>query len=277
MLESALFQLAPLALLILQREPVLLESLRAHLVPARQDMALVAGGSFESLFAAEPGAREAGVESFWLDRSAVTNGDFLGFVLRRPEWQRGRVSALFAETGYLEHWAGPTALGPNAGASQPVVRVSWFAAKAYCEGRGARLPGELEWEYASAASATQPDARQQAEWRAAILDWYARPAGAPLPDAGRGEANYWGVRDLHGVVWEWVLDFNFNAMLVSGDSRGGPADKQTFCGAGAALAGDRQDYAAFMRMAFLSSLQARYVTQTLGFRCAKPATPRSPS
>jgi formylglycine-generating enzyme required for sulfatase activity len=35
------------------------------------------------------------------------------------------------------------------------------------------------------------------------------------------------------------------------------------------VAGDKQDYATFMRLAFRSSLEARYTMRTLGFRCAR--------
>ncbi len=235
---------------------------------AHQDMVLVQGAEFEPTIALGADSAKVRIESFWLDRDPVSNRDFLGFVTTHPEWQRGRISSLFAEPTYLEHWSSATSLGPSAGPKQPVVRVSWFAAKAYCEARGARLPSELEWEYASAASETQRDARKLPAWQSAILGWYAKPA-SQLGDVGAGKPNVWGVRDLHGLVWEWVLDFN--TMLATGDSRGGPADQQTFCGAGAIGAGDRQDYAAFMRLAFFTSLQARYATPSLGFRCAKSA------
>jgi formylglycine-generating enzyme required for sulfatase activity len=77
------------------------------------------------------------------------------------------------------------------------------------------------------------------------------------------------VRDLHGVVWEWVDDFN--ALLVDGDSRTGKdPDKLKFCGAGAINLQDRENYAVLMRVALLSSLNASDSTNSLGFRCVHP-------
>jgi formylglycine-generating enzyme required for sulfatase activity len=44
-----------------------------------------------------------------------------------------------------------------------------------------------------------------------------------------------------------------------------------FCGAGALRATDVNDYAAFMRVAFRSALQADFTGRALGFRCAADA------
>ena len=117
-------------------------------------------------------------------------------------------------------------------ARQPVTQVSWFAASAYCEARGARLPRWYEWEFAAAASATRPDARDDPAWRQQILDWYSKSARGALPVVGASPANYFGIRDLHGVVWEWVEDAG--SMLVSDDSREqGDPNRNRFCGTGA--------------------------------------------
>ena len=79
------------------------------------------------------------------------------------------------------------------------------------------------------------------------------------------------MRDLHGLVWEWVDDFN--ALLVSADNREqGDPDLLRFCGAGAITLQQRDNYAVLMRIAMLSSLKAADTTANLGFRCAKPTT-----
>jgi formylglycine-generating enzyme required for sulfatase activity len=211
------------------------------------------------------------VERFLMDRQPVTNAEFLAFVSAHPQWRRGSIATLFADGDYLSHWAGAETLGTSALPEQPVTRVSWYAARAYCAASGARLPSWYEWELAAAADESVPDARHDAHWQARILDWYAQPVHE-LPAVGSGPANFYGLRDLHGLVWEWVEDFN--ALIVSGDSREqGDPDKLKFCGAGALSLRDRENYAVLMRIAFLSSLEARSTAHSLGFRCAADAPP----
>lgn len=79
---------------------------------------------------------------------------------------------------------------------------------------------------------------------------------------GQEAPNLWGVHDLHGHIWEWVSDFNGSMVTNDRDT------SARFCGAGAMSAGDRSDYAAFMRLAFRGALRGDYTTAGLGFRCA---------
>jgi formylglycine-generating enzyme len=226
----------------------------------------IPGGTYDSILPQADGATAVDIAPYALDREPVTNAEFLAFVREHRAWRRDRIAGLFADARYLSHWAAPDALGA-ARPAQPVIHVSWFAAKAYCEARGARLPTWYEWELAAAASASSHDARSDPQWRQQILDWYAQPSSLPLKDVGTGAANAYGVADLHGLVWEWVLDFN--ALLVSDDGREqGGADLARYCGEGALSAADREQYAVLMRIAFLSALEARYTTGNLGFRCA---------
>jgi formylglycine-generating enzyme required for sulfatase activity len=95
--------------------------------------------------------------------------------------------------------------------------------------------------------------------------WYGRPSRDPLPPVGTTMRNVYGVADLHGLIWEWTLDFN--SALVTGESRADASLERTlYCGSGAVGAADFEDYAAFMRYAFRSSLEAHYGVPNLGFR-----------
>jgi sulfatase modifying factor 1 len=234
-------------------------------VPA--GMAVVDGASYDPFYPDVTGGQVT-VESFALDVRPVTNAEFLAFVQDNSRWRRGTVPELFADGAYLSHWASATELGDNAPPGHPVTWVSWFAASAYCREQGKELPSEAQWEWAARASRDQVDASREPAFNAEILAWYAQPSrGGPSAEAGSGEANLWGVRDLHGLVWEWVSDFN--SAIVSSDSRQvGDREMDRFCGGAAANAANVADYAAFMRFAFRSSLSATYAVHNLGFRCA---------
>jgi sulfatase modifying factor 1 len=223
------------------------------------------GGNFVTVLPPEKNSKTTKVAAFRMDRTLVSNAEFAKFLEKSPQWRRDRVAKLFADEGYLKDWRSATAPG-EALARKPVTQVSWFAASAYCEARGARLPRWYEWEFAAAASDKLPDARADAGWRQEILDWYAKSAGGPLPDAGASRPNFYGIRDLHGVAWEWVEDAG--GMLVSEDGRQSGDSSNRFCGAGATSFEQKENYAMLMRIAMLSSMKAAYTSGSMSFRCA---------
>jgi formylglycine-generating enzyme required for sulfatase activity len=226
------------------------------------------GGTFRTALKYEDRTAPTRIAPFALMRMPVSNAQFLKFVRAHPEWRRDRVAGVLAEPRYLSHWAGPDALGAAARPDQPVVQVSWFAAQAYCEADGARLPTWDEWEYAAAADETRTDARHDPAWRGRILSWYSRPSNTALQRVGLQAPNAYGVQDLHGLVWEWTEDAS--ALMIAEDNRNqGDADTARFCGAGALSMDDRDNYAVLMRVAMLSSLGARDTTANMGFRCAR--------
>jgi formylglycine-generating enzyme required for sulfatase activity len=236
---------------------------------AETAMQSIAGGSFESVLPPAEGVKRVTVKPFKLDRMPVTNAEFAQFVTQHPEWRRDRVARLFADASYLRHWPSPTQ--PPAKLSKaPVVQVSWFAASAYCEARGMRLPTWYEWEYVAAASETVRDARSDPAWRQRILSWYSTSGRGEPPQVGSGKPNAYGVYDIQGVIWEWIDDLS--GMLVSADNRQ-QSDPETtrFCGPGALTMEQKENYATLMRVAMLSSMQAKYTAATMGFRCAADA------
>ncbi|MDP1588894.1 MAG: SUMF1/EgtB/PvdO family nonheme iron enzyme [Prosthecobacter sp.] len=247
-------------------------------LPPSPGMLSIPGGSYKPLYARETKARS--VDSFFIDVTQVTNAQFLDFVTKHPEWRRSQVKTALADKNYLSHWAGDLDLGDDKLREAPVVHVSWFAAKAYCASKGKRLPTQDEWEFVARADATRPDASGDQVFLRQLLEWYSKPATSALENVHSAAKNIHGLRGLHGLVWEWVHDFN--STMVVGDSRGdGSLERKLFCGAGSLLAADVSNYAAFMRYAFRSSLKGDYCVGSLGFRGAKsvkeaPPAPSTP-
>jgi len=226
-------------------------------------------GSYRPLYAPS-GAGRVHVAAFSIDKEPVTRADFETFVRQNPEWQRGAIKGVFAESAYLSDWRSATDAGTE-GRQRPVTEVSWFVAKAYCTWRGGRLPTVDEWEYVAAASATKRDASDDPSHEAALVTTYAQRAGHSIRDVGSSRPNAFGVSDLHELVWEWTSDFN--SVLVSDDSRsmgagGDERDHHLFCASAAIGATAPTDYAAFLRYAFRAGLTGRSTVRSLGFRCA---------
>jgi formylglycine-generating enzyme required for sulfatase activity len=121
------------------------------------DMVRVGPGSYRSLFTDAPDDMRVEVDAFYLDRFPVTNGEFAEFVVQHPEWARGTIKTVFADASYLAQLDSEPLASIR---DQPVTNVSWFAATAYCESRGKRLPTVDEWELAGQASRDAADGTQ---------------------------------------------------------------------------------------------------------------------
>lgn len=205
------------------------------------------------------------VEAFFLDRVPVSLEDYLSFVIKHTEWRKSKVRRIFADTSYLKGWRSDVQLPLGQSPKSPVTNVSWFAARAYCEAQGKRLPTLDEWEYVASSYPPGVDVKKE------ILRWYSEPTPAVHQEVGSTFPNAFGVYDLHGLIWEWVEDFNSN--LVTGESRADVSlERSQFCGSSGLGANDFEDYPAFMRFGFRSSLSGNFALNNLGFRCARSTT-----
>jgi formylglycine-generating enzyme required for sulfatase activity/predicted nucleotidyltransferase len=106
------------------------------------------------------------------------------------------------------------------GAKRPADRVSWFAAREFCErlsaktGRAYRLPGEAEWEYACRAGTTTPfhfgkTITTDVANYVGEHTYLSEPTGVyrhQTTQAGAFPPNTFGLYDMHGNVWEWCAD-----------------------------------------------------------------------
>jgi len=231
--------------------------------PAATAMATIPAGRYLPLYS--PDTAEVRVEAFRLDRHPVTRAQYAAFVEANPRWRRSEVKPVFADPRYLADWDGD--LEPGGDPAAPVTGVSWFAARAYCRAVDGRLPTVDEWEYVARAGETDPDAMDDPAHKRRVLQLTTGRAGGAPPAVGSTFRNLYGVWDMHGLVWEWVRDFN--TVTVGTDSRGtDQRDPDLFCASSAEGATDNENYAAFLRYAFRASLQGRSTASSLGFRCA---------
>jgi formylglycine-generating enzyme len=245
---------------------IFLLSIGVTLCAQEVKMATINGGAFVPLYGATD-KKPVKVAPFKLDIYPVTNAQYLAFVKKYPAYSRSKMKGIFADKSYLSQWESDFNYGKNNLSSAPITNISWFAAKKYCECQGKRLPSMDEWEYVAMADEKRIDARTKEEFNKYIMSWYEKPKAYVNP-VGQTFKNYWGVYDMHGLVWEWTSDFN--SIFLSGESRKDKdTDKNLFCGSGSVNATDLMNYAAFMRYAFRGSLKANYTTKNLGFRCAK--------
>ncbi len=231
----------------------------------QSQMVLIEGGTYIPLYGRD--SLPVTINDFEMDVYPVTNEEYLQFVKKYPKWQRSNVKSLFADGNYLYAWKADTILGDNQALKAPITNVSWFAANDYCECQGKRLPTVDEWEFVAMANEDLADARTLETYNEFILSWYEKPKTFNN-EIGSTFKNYWGVYDLHGLVWEWTSDFN--SVLITGESRKDvDTDSDLFCGSAAIGATDLMNYAAFMRYAIRGSSKAKFTMRNLGFRCVK--------
>ena len=128
------------------------------------------------------------VDSFWIDRTPVSNGDYARFLEETGAeppmyWERD------GEGGWLR-----TAMGITepVAAEHPVIHVSWHEADAFARWAGKRLPTEPEWE-AAAAGARRERANLDE------LSFGCAPAGAYADSSADC-----GAVQMLGDVWEWT-------------------------------------------------------------------------
>lgn len=101
----------------------------------------------------------------------------------------------------------PSVFKNDSSQNQPVENITWTDAQAFVQKLNQidknhvyRLPTEFEWEYAARAG-KKDDIPWKEIFPSAVL-------GGPNPsDVGTKKPNAWGLYDMLGNVWEWVLDY----------------------------------------------------------------------
>ena len=176
--------------------------------PPPEGMVLIPAGEFQigsndaEADDDEQPVRTVYVDAFYMDETEVTNAQFKEFVLENPRWQKWQIEGRFHNGRYLWDWNGNNY--PNGKGKHPVVSVSWYAAMAYSEWAGKRLPTEAEWERAARGGLVG-----QKYPHGNTLTPRDANYGNNVKDSttvGRYPANGYGLYDMAGNVSEWCLD-----------------------------------------------------------------------
>lgn len=258
----------PGSLLIVEVRPYLSELDGMELVFVPEGIFLMGSTSADS-FANDDEfpQHEVFLDGYWIDKTEVTNAMYASFLNEMGNQSEGGETWL-ENSSHVHIVQTNGEWQPHSGyTDHPVVEVSWYGAVAYCEWAGRRLPTEAEWEKASRGTdagrypwGNADPICNLANYRGCRGD--TEPAGS-YPDG----ASPYGVLDMAGNVWEWVVDkYDEGYYKISSDSNPtGTASGDYHVLRG----GSWQNYPAPLRSAYRTRLNPDNAWLDLGFRCAR--------
>ena len=252
-------------------------------IPSADDvyegMALIPAGEFEmgsnNGAANERPVHTVYLDAFYMDIYEVTNAQYKAFIDANPEWQKDNIAPEYHDGVYLRLWDGNDY--PEGTADHPVIYVSWYAAMAYAEWAGKRLPTEAEWEKA-ARGGLLGKAYPWGDTHDATRANYARDFNVPIA-VGQYPPNGYGLYDMAGNISEWCLD-EYDPNFYATSPRENPVSK----GTRQAIINDFKtvketdrilrggcwsDNGLFLRVAYRDWGPQNYTSVFRGFRCVK--------
>ena len=257
--------------------PLYIENM--ELIPAGE---FQMGGNDDDTLVDEQPVHPVFLEAFYIDKYLVTNAQYKTFVDANPQWGKPRglanlLPSRYHDDYYLHHWDKNNY--PVSETNHPVVHISWYAAMAYAQWVGKRLPTEAEWEKAARGGLSG----QKYTWGNTTDNSkanYNRNVGKTTP-VGKYPANGYNLYDMAGNVWEWCLDEWDDGFYASspttnpfsGRSIGSMIDNYTYSNELHVLRGGSwYNTVQNVRVAKRSGAPPTYANSSIGFRCVKPVS-----
>ena len=219
-----------------------------------------AGECNPDMFEDERPARRVHVQAFAIDRTEVSHAAYRRCVAAGKCYPAGS-SETDARIGLAEH---------------PVVQIDWEQARNYCRFVAGDLPSEAQWEFAARGTS-----KRQFPWGELWNDRlanHAEPESTQTPVDGYRYAapvdsfpdgkSFFGLRNMAGNVWEFVLD-RYAGPYSTQDSRIDPTGASS--GSERVIRGGSWRSASHtLRASYRAHMPASEARPDVGFRCAYP-------
>ena len=136
------------------------------------------------------------------------------------------------------------------------------------------LPTDAQWEYACrAGTATAWSNGENTTNRLDEIAWWKDNAGNLTQPVGRKKPNRWGIYDMHGNVFEYVLDYYVNPMpcVDETEPKGPDWEHSSQSGYRLCRGGNALDEWGISRSACIQACKPDYDHRRYGFRLFAPA------
>ncbi len=148
------------------------------------------------------------LSDFYISKYEITNAQFCEFLNEKGNQEQGGAAWLDINDKHCTIEQKEGVFVPEEGyADHPVSEVTWYAAKAFCEWAGGRLPTEAEWEYVAKGGKNGKNTMYSGSNNAMDVAWYIKNSGGSTHPVGTKNPNELGIYDMTGNVWEWVNDW----------------------------------------------------------------------
>lgn len=236
--------------------------------------------------------RSVQISDFQIERTEVSYSQYITFlnVVLGP---RGHLNGCFgqpclatrneSETSNITFDSQTYSVNPVIN-NLPVVNVTWYGAKAYCESIERRLPTEAEWEYAARGTdgrvypwGSGPFDTARAKTNRPITDNPLDLGAVPVDSYNPTGASPFGALNMAGNVAEWVEDW-YDPTYYSQPTASGANPQGPLGGTERVVRGGSWDAVPFFsRSVHRQSAAPNVERPWLGFRCAADPSTNTPS
>jgi len=245
--------------------------------PPNDNFVFVEGGTFQmgsNDYDDEKPVHSVTVSSFYISKYEITNSEYAAFLTAKGNQMEGGVTWLDIKDDNCKiEKSGNRFIAKSGYANHPVIEVSWYGAKAYCDwrtkvtGKKHRLPTEAEWEYAAKGGKKSKGYKYSGSDDIDKIAWYSGNSDSKTHQVGQKLANELGLYDMSGNVWEWCQDW-YDSNYYTNSPSSNPVNN-IIATCRVVRGGSWNDYYYSSRVANRAVIAPTYRNGSIGFRCLR--------